>query len=379
MRTPFLAGLFLWAGLAAAQPSQYLDMVEATNRQMAAVRARAMGGLGHDNLACTVVNLTRKELRLRVRPGLRFESADEAAQDLFTFQEKLLVIKGHDSTRVRLRGFCMEKHNYSPRSNTVYAFRGPAGQGLQPLGDSLQKYPSLAEGYGQMFVWALSDNEPMHDVLVAPAQLRAATNVVRYISSVTGQQTTKALVARSPAEARPSVKTFAKRATLLYHSPRAQVATLRVYGADGAVVDELFKNRQLTPGVAHYVLGINMIMDADAVGAFTIRLLGPAGEVLKDVKVNDQTPEDDAAPTRQKFFFEFSLAKALTDAHFRIRLPNGTLVEELMQRPYLAAGKYRFQLAFNHLHPPGTAFVARLETAAGVLLHQQPITDATTP
>lgn len=379
MRTLFLAGLFLWAGLAVAQPGQYLDAVAATGRQMAAVRARAMGGLGHDNLACTVINLTRKELRVRVRPGMRFESSDEAAQDLFTFQEKFLVIKAHDSTRLRLRGFCMEEHNYSPRRNTVYTFSGPAGQGLQPLGDSLQKYPALAESYGQMFVWALSDNEPMHDVLVAPAQLRAATNVVRYIGSVTGQQTARALVARSPAEVRPSVKTFTKRATLLYHNPKAQVATLRVYGADGAVVDELFNNSPLAPGVMRYVLGINMIMDADAVSEFTVRLLGPAGEVLKEMKVNDQTSEEDVAPARQKFFFEFSLAKALTDAHFRVRLPNGTLVEELMQRPYVAAGKYRFELAFNHVYPPGTAFIARLETAAGVVISQQPITDAATP
>ena len=378
MRTLFLAGLFLWAGLAQAQPGQYLDVTTATSRRLATVRARAQGGLGDDNLHCTVVNLTRKELRLRVPPGLHFTSADAGAQDLFTFQEKLLVLASRDSARVRLRGFCMERYDYSPRSNTVYACSGLAGKGLQPLGDSLQKYSGLAEEHGQMFVWALSDQSPMRDVYAAPALFRGAANILRYIGSVTGQ--TRAQARKNPsARSRPRIKTFAKRVNMLYHNPNAQLATLKVYGADGGLVDELFTNRKLQPGVVRYTMGINMVMDAEAPAVFTVKLLGPAGQVLKEMKVDETTSEEDTTPTRRVFSFDFTLAKPLKEARFRVRLADGTLVEELMRQPYLPVGKFHYQLAFNHLYPVGTAFVARLENAAGLLIAEQPIASTNTP
>ena len=371
-----LAGLLL-AGLAGAQPRKYVDVVTATGQQLAAVRARAQGGLSDENLHCTVQNLTRQELRLRLPSGLHFEAADAGAQDLFTYQEKLLVLKPRDSAVVKLEGFCMELHNYSPRPNTVYACRGLASKGLQPLGDSLRKYPALAHDYGQMFVWALSDNQPVYNVAVAPNLLRGATNVLRYLARVTGKSVARASAFTKGSPNVASVKTFAKRVHFMYHVTAAQPGTtLRVYGSDGRLVSELFKNRRLGPGVVNYTLGINMTLDRQAVALFQVRLLGPAGEVLKEMRVDEATPENDAEPTRQNFYFEFTLAKPVYHTLFRVRLPDGTLVEELLKRPYLPAGTHKLRFAFVHLYPPGTAFVARLENEDGTVVYQQPVVAA---
>jgi hypothetical protein len=364
-----LVALLLLTRLAGAGPITYLDLVAAEKARTVAIAARAQS-LGPDNLHCTITNLTRQEVRLRIPPGLRFEAADAGAQDIFTFQQKLLVLAPGASQQVGLWAFCMEKHNYSPAASSGYAFRGLAGEGLQPLGDSLQKYPALAEGYGQMFVWALSDHEPLYDMRVVPALLRGANNIVRYLSSVTGQPACRV---RSSTDSRPTVKTFSKRAFLLYHSPTAQVATLKVYDAEGHEKYELLKGRKLSPGVVHYTFGINETVDIDANPVFTFRLLDPAGRVLSEMKVDKNTTEHDVEPSKVLFYFPFALTRPLKKARFRVRLPDGTLVEELMQQQYLPLGKFRYQLAFNHLYPPGTAFVVKLENEAGEVLRELPV------
>lgn len=371
MKFTALLALFLitLARAAGAVPPAPLDLVAATTAGQAAVTAQA-SGLGTDNLACTVTNRTGRELRLRVPPGLHFEASDPGAQDLFTYQQLLLVLAPGGTQLVRLRGFCMEKHDRAPRASLTYALQGWAGRGLRPLADSLQKYPGLADGYGQMFVWALTDREPVFDVRVVAALSRGARNVLRYIAAATGQPEAAVVQAL---EGTPSVRTFSKHVVLLYQSPVAQVASLKVFRADGRLVRELFANRTLAPGVARYSYGLNATVPTKDQPVFFVRLLAPTGQVLKEVRIDDATTETTAEPTTLKFVFSFALAQPVNSPHFRVRLPDGTLVADLGREGFLPAGPYQFNLGFHHLYPPGTAFVARLETPTGTLIRQQPI------
>ncbi|WP_345234092.1 hypothetical protein [Hymenobacter saemangeumensis] len=370
MKASLLLVVFLLlARLAQAGPVTPLNLLTAQSQQKVKVEARALG-LGPDKLRCVLTNLTGQELKLRVPPGLHFAADDAGAQDIFTFEQKLLVLAPGASKEVPLWAFCMEQHDYSPRENGGYALQGLAGKGLQPLGDSLQKYPGLAEYYGQMFVWSLSDGGSLREVSVDSKLLRGAKNVLAYIGKVTGRAVPRA---RASNDNRPSVKTFSKRATLLYHSPTAQVATLKVYDTDGSEMYELLKDRRLTPGVVHYTVGLNSIVDIDETPVYTIRLLSPSGQVLKEVKVDANTSEQVTEPEKVVFNFPFEVKNLTRNARIRVRLTDGTLVEEILERKYLPPGSFRMQLFFNHLYPSGTAFVAQLETADGKVLSKQPV------
>ncbi|MFD2721398.1 hypothetical protein ACFST9_21965 [Hymenobacter monticola] len=358
-----------------AAPRPYLDVVPALAQRLVTAQARSHG-LGAEDLFFTLRNQTSQELRLRVPPGLHFGAGDPEAQDLFTFQERLLVLAPGASGTVRLWGFCMEQHDHAPAANSVYSLRGLAPNGLQQLGDSLQKYPKLAELYGQMFVWSLTDHEPLRDIRVPPALLRGATNVLRYLAAVSGQL---AVHARSATDNRPSVKVFSKRLFINYHSPTRQVTSLRVYGPDDCERYVVARSWQLTPGVMRYRLGLNTILGIDELPEFTVRLLDAQGHVLQETKVNQATAEVDIPPVQLPFAFAFSLAKPVKNAHLRVRLTDGTLVEELRQLPYLPAGNHRYNWTFYHLRAAGTSFVARLEGEDGKVFGQQLISAATTP
>lgn len=358
--------------LAGAAPAPYVDMLKAVELGQLTLTAKALNGLGPETLACGLVNTSKKELALRVPPGLHFVAADAGAQDLFTFQEQLLVLAPGASRTIRLWGFCMEKHDYVPRSPTVYTCAGRAEKGLAALGDSLQKYPSLASSYGQSFVWNLSDLETLPAELeVNPTQLRGATNIVAYLASVTGQALSRV---RSSAAARaPRVKTFARRVPLLYHSPTAQTVTLQVCDAQGRRRYDLFTERRLTPGVLRYTFGMNETVDAAAHPVYVFRLVDVQGKVLKEMRVDETTSQDEKEPLHQTFAAEFNLAKPIKNVRFRVRLPDGTLVEEIGQHAYLPAGKFRYSSAFYHLYPAGTAFTIGLETPTGEVVSKQPV------
>jgi len=358
--------------LAGAAPAPYVELLAAIEQGQLTLTARALNGLGPETLACGLVNTSKKELRLRVPPGLHFVAADAGAQDLFTFQEQLLVLAPGASRTIRLWGFCMEKHDYVPRSPTAYTCAGRAEKGLAALGDSLQKYPGLAGSYGQAFVWHLSDAEPLPaNIEVSPALLRGATNIVAYLASVSSQALSR--VSSSATAHAPRIKTFARRVPLLYHSPTAQVATLQVCNAQGQRRYDLFTNRRLTPGVLRYTFGMNETVDAASQPVYVFRLVDAQGKLLKEMRVDETTSEADVAPLRQDFATEFKLLKPVKNARFRVRLPDGTLVEEIGQQAYLPAGKFRYSSTFNHLYPPGTAFTIGLETASGEVLGKQPV------
>ncbi|MDO7875041.1 hypothetical protein Q5H93_09895 [Hymenobacter sp. ASUV-10] len=369
-----LALLFLLflVRLAGAAPAPPVDLLTAIGQGQVTLTAKALNGLGPETLACILTNSGPKELPVRVPPGLHFVAADAGAQDLFTFQQQLLVLAPGASRTIRLWGFCMEKHDYVPRSPTAYTCAGRAEKGLAALGDSLQKYPGLAGSYGQSFVWHLSDGEPLPtDIEVSPAQLRGATNIVAYLASVSSQVRSRV---RSSATARaPRLKTFARRVPLLYHSPTAQVATLQVCNAQGQRRYDLFTNRRLTPGVLRYTFGMNETVDAASQPVYVFRLVDAQGKVLKEMRVDENTSQDEPELLHQTFAAEFNLAKPIKNVRFRVRRPDGTLVEEIGQHPYLPAGKFRYSSAFYHLYPAGTAFTIGLETAAGERVASQPV------
>lgn len=367
-----LALWLLLSPLAEARPLTDVDLGTAVAHQEVAVTVR-VEGLGPDRLQCTVQNRTTRELRVRVAPGLHFDAGDPGIQDVFTFQERLLVLAPGARSSVRLWALCMQRGNHPPSLNAAFTFRGFADRGLQSLGDSLRKYPGLAEGYGQMFVWALTDRGDMYEVSVAPKLLRGATNVLRYLRQVTGRTLSKASVS---ADGRPAVKTFSKRVFVSYHNPTPQVASLKVYGADGRERYEVRRAWAIAPGVVRYDLALNAIVGADAAPVFAVRLLDAAGRVLHEQRVDDNTSEQEPPLAQLPFVFAFSLPQPVKNTRLRVRLPDGTLVEELKQLPYLPAGDHRYRWAFYHLRPAGTPFVVRLETAAGQVLREQPVVAA---
>lgn len=335
--------------------------------------SKTSGGL-NEPLQCTVQNHTSRPITVRLPAGLRFvPGSDPGLQNLMTVQEVLLVLAPYTKKTIKLNGFCMEKHDRGPSTDQRYVLKDLADPDPKALADSLQKYPGLVPICAQAMLWTLTDAEPLRELEVEPGLLRAARNVMRFVSERAHLPAAAVRAGAAPRRT-PRWRTFSKTGSLLYHSPMAQVVTLKVYETDGSERYALFQNKTLKPGVVQYSFGLNETVDSDGPPpVYFFRLLDAKGKVLKETRVDDATQFVNAEPLRQKFTMACTLAKPVSNAVLRVRLTDGTLVEEVMTMPRIAMGKVNISSSFNHIFPPGTAFVAQLESATGEVYAAQPI------
>jgi hypothetical protein len=350
-----------------------VDLLMALQHGQVTLQAKSTGGLGPANLLCRLQNPGKREITVQLAPGLHFRSADNDVQELLTYQTQLVVLAPGAIKQLRLQGFCMQRPRRSPGVNTAVALAGLAPAPLKGLSDSLAKYSDLAPEYGQMLVWGITERETPHPMWVARAQLRGARSLMSYASSQAGVAPAAVNEFGKNHPASPSIRTFSQNSNLVYQITKPQTVSLKMYDAAGKLRRTLIDKRRVTPGTLHYAFGVNQTVAHDAHPVYFVRLLDEAGQTLKEVRLDEQTTAATDVPQHQEFEFRFTLAKPVKQVHFRVRLADGTLVQDVLQRPYLPAGTFAFKLAFDHLYPPGTAFVARLESEAGQVYAQQPI------
>lgn len=368
--------LLLLTGAGRSLTAAPVDLLTALRTNQVQLRATALG-LGVANVQCQLHNATKQEITVQLVPGLHFRSADGEVQELLTYQSQLIALAPGAVKLVRLQGFCMQRPRRAPGANTAVALAGLAPAPLKGMSDSLAKYDDLAPEYGQMLVWSITERETPHPMRVAPAQLRGARSLMSFVSSQAGVAPAAVNVYAKGQAAAPSIRTFSQTSSLLYQVNKPQVVSLKMYDAAGRLHSTLIDKRRVTPGTLHYAFGINQTVAHDAHPVYFVRLLDEAGQTLKEVRLDEQSTPATDVPQHQEFEFRFTLAKPVKQAHFRVRLADGTLVQDVLQRPYLPGGTFAFKLAFDHLYPPGTAFVARLESEAGQVYVQQPFAAAT--
>src|SRR5688572_15257331 len=234
------------------------SLPDAVTRKLILITPKA-SGLGTNNLTCVLKNNSLHEVQVQIPPGLHFKAGQEGAQDLFTIKQELIVLKPRSEETIQLTGYCMNASNFPPRQHTTYIFKGYAAPPLRTLGDSLAQYQPMADGYAQMFVWALTDSREMYDFEVEKKYLRPATNIMNFVARAAGVPAVKVSV-YNPGKTkngvplslnmpRPSVNVFSKRAILAFHNPMDQVASFKIYDDKGVVKHTLFENKKVRHGL----------------------------------------------------------------------------------------------------------------------------------
>lgn len=362
-----LASSFLISIPGQSKPlNEYTDLINAVRSSQVQVNPLPQGGLGKANLKCLFKNLTKRILYIRIPPGLHFKSHDEGAQDLLTAKAYLLALAPNSQKSVDMQGFCMEARNYSPKSGEGYSLKGYASPALKMLSDSLNLYQPIAEDYGQMFVWALSDKKPLYTVEVAKPFVRPAKNIMRLVADVAGLPTAPVHAYVLPKQTKdtprpkPTVKTFSKRVNLAFHNPKAQVVNLKVYDGTGQEVWSIFENKSLEAGLRLYTFAINETVLVTENPVYHYKLTNTQGELLAHKIVNSSTSEHAIKPTEFKFTFKAMLTKPIAEAKTAVYLEDSTLVEEFENLKSLKAGRYEFTYELHHVFPVNTKFIAKL-------------------
>ncbi|WP_225000222.1 hypothetical protein [Cesiribacter sp. SM1] len=370
MRLYLLLVLLLISASAFGQHTDYVDLPTAVYTKSVEVKATSAGGLGKENLFIKIKNLINKVIHVRIPPGLHFKSKDPGAQDLFTVKEVLISLEPGSEKMINSRGFCMQATNYSPGVNGEYLFNGFAITPLKILGDSLAKYEVVADEYGQMFVWAITNNRSLYDISVDSAMLGSASNIMNYVAGVTNTEAGRVSIKKNYLDL-PSIETFSKKAVLAFHNPVDEVASFVLYDARGREKYHYFTNQKLGAGVKHYTFGVNETIFSTDNPRYTAKVVTASGKVLAQMDVDKSTVETPVSPEVLKHTMQFSIEKPLEYVKLNIYLENGTLVQEFKRYRQLGIGNYDLYIEFLHLYPPHTRFVAKLEGVNGKVYQQQ--------
>ena len=374
-----LWSLLVFLTFSGAAQAAATSLPDAVASKMILILPKA-SGLGKDNITCVLKNNSGSEVQVHVPPGLHFKSSDAGAQDLFTVGQELIVLKPGSEQTIQLTGYCMNASNFSPRVNTPYIFKGFATAKLRTLGDSLSLYQPIADGYAQMFVWAMTNRRNMYDFEVEKKYVRPATNIMNFVARASGVPPVKVSAYSAAtlknanfiagALPRPSVNVFSKRAILAFHNPSDQVASFKVFDDKGNVKHTLFENKKVRHGLTEYKFGINDIVPPGASPVYQAKVISSTGKVLAEMKVDKNTEEVKINPRTEDFTLTFELKQGVKNASLNVYLENGTLVENFKRYEYLPVGHYNLSVTLKHLHPAGTRFVTKLVGANGEVYAQ---------
>ena len=100
----FLIGCSLLAALTCPAAPVTTTLPDAVTRNLIVINPKA-NGLGTNNLTVLLKNNGMHEVTVQVPPGLHFKASDAGAQDLFTIQPQLFVLKPNSENTLQLTGF----------------------------------------------------------------------------------------------------------------------------------------------------------------------------------------------------------------------------------------------------------------------------------
>jgi hypothetical protein len=287
------------------------------------------------------------------------------------------VVAPNDKKAIPLTGYCMQAHNFGPSPGKTYVYSGFAALPLKTLSDSLKRYPSLAENYGQMFVWAITDKRSMYDLVVEASLAKPATNIVTYVAKTSGLRPVSVIPAGTTSnnskKAAPRRMVFSKKAILPFHNPKDQTVSFKIYDADGNVYHTLFENKRIPHGMKEYTYGINELVNPGISPVFYARITDATGKVLTEQKIDKNTEAVKPKLTSRSFDFIFELKQAVKKGKLNVYREDGTLVEEFKRYEYLPVGNYKIGVTLLHLLPSDTKFIVKLESETGIVYAQQSV------
>ncbi|MBK0403456.1 hypothetical protein I5M27_10705 [Adhaeribacter sp. BT258] len=375
MKKLFLGWLLLLSSVCFAGNVTLVDLPAAVSGKKVQVSARAVGGLGENNLRCLLENTTPASLKIRIPAGVYFQSGEEGAQNLLLLQEYLIVLAPRSKNEIVLTGYCMQSKNFAPGSDKIYVYQGLAPAPLKTLGDSLNHYPDLRLQYGQMFVWAITDKKQLYDIWVADKLMAPAYNIMQFVAKAAGLAAgrVRPVSAATAMTARPPLAVFSKRSILLFHNPVNQRLSFKIYNDRGQVYHTHYENQLIPHGMKEYTFGINELVEPNESPVFYAKITDASGKVLAQQKVDKNTKAVKRKPEARDFTFSFALAKGVKKARLNVYLEDGTLVEEFKRYEYLPVGNYNIQVTLLHLRDPNTRFVAKLLDENNATVAQQTV------
>lgn len=163
--------------------TQNINIFDAIKNNQVRFTAIANGSHSGGSIVVEVENL--KNIKSIIIPsGTRFKSEFDDDQDLLNIDDEIIVLNSN-STKHTLNGFCVQKHNMSPTSESHFTIAKESNENLVKIAKHLNK-KGFNEDIKQTAVWCVSNNEDVSGIYQNGN--KQVEKLREYVCSLTGQE-----------------------------------------------------------------------------------------------------------------------------------------------------------------------------------------------
>jgi hypothetical protein len=270
--------LLAFISLHASAKHQKMNLGNALGKKLVKATALSAGGYQDYCMNMNLKNLSDDSLIVIVEAGRRLNSLEESDQDILITHEEIIVLKKHEDKWFKVKGFCCQANNHSPRLNAKYHVNTLADSGLVTLARYLSSGTFDAH-VAQQAVWAISDKKPtaqiadQNDSLLLPLR--------QLVSAIKGEPLPWfSIISKTYVFPSGTMVNYPQylRGKLNYSNDKDCYTTLHVLDERGIEVCQIIKQWTLT---GNRDLNLNIPVKGLAKGKYTVELKTENKELAK--------------------------------------------------------------------------------------------------
>lgn len=269
----YLLPLLLLLSFTASAGVQDIGLKAAMEKGLIHIEAKATSqGFNNKGLSIRLKNKTIQTLRINVEPGLIFQPADTAYQDLVLPGETMIVLAPNTESTTDVQTFCGKSYARAPKSDLLFRFKKQGDSLLINVLLFINKY-KLHNDAGQHAVWALTNNTPL-DGIYDPMQPAISSKLVALLVTLTGRPVPEYFkqyrINNEGGEVAFEKRILKMFANFEWDLPEAAQLTLGIYNDAGEMIQPVEEGRLFNRG--HYKVVITFEAENVAPGNYYIRL-----------------------------------------------------------------------------------------------------------
>ena len=166
------------------EAEKFISIENAIGKNSLKVQLQSLGGHWDECIEIEITNLLSDSIFVLIEAGRILESEDPKEQDIVIVKERRLAIGPLGKFITRLRGFCGQSHNSSPRKGSKFYIGKMGNKALIAVARFIDrgKFPSQAI---QNAIWVMTNNNPISSIHDEdPELVRPLVNLVGELKGI---------------------------------------------------------------------------------------------------------------------------------------------------------------------------------------------------
>lgn len=242
MKQLVIAGLLLCANFIY---SKAILLNDAVKQNLISIEVEGEGGYSEKSLKIRFLNLTKKNLEIKIPAGQIFHSQDSSLQDLIIVKGKVLALEKQQKRLSKFHGLCIQASNGSPRMGSIFNLGSLATGSLLKVAEFIFHNGLFEDDSAQSAIWAVTDGHRL-EYINHPKLAEFTANLLgKELPKYTIIQHNQAVAPGQPAFQYAPAKI---EGVFEYYLGRDERVNFGLYNSEGTLIRSFFEDKAQLKG-----------------------------------------------------------------------------------------------------------------------------------